>query len=704
MSRRNNLSVAVVTAALITLVAGVPAAFAEGNGPDNEGIVAASIGSSGFAAAALDGDVYPMIFPHVGGVTTGYSDTFGACRGGAGCPRRHEGIDIMAPKMVPIVAVASGTVGWIDDEQGGDCCAMALEHDDGWQSWYIHMNNDTPGTDDGQGWGFADGIAEGVHVGAGQLIGWVGDSGNAESTGSHTHFELHQPDGTVINPYPHLVAAAIIDTPWVPSTVRGCDFESDGFDDVVVGIPGKDRGVRDGAGAVVVVPGSDFGPGAGSATVWHQRSPGVDDKPDDGDGFGAATGCGDFDGDGFDDLVVGVPGEDQNRADSGAVNVLYGSAEGLAAGDDDFWHQNREGVPDANRVGDAFGSAVAVGDFDGDGRAEAAIAAPGAAVGTKREAGLVFVFAGDAGGIGSGAVTAWWQGSDGTVDTPNHGDRFGAAMAVGDFDGDGYHDLAVGAPGENLGGAGAGMVTVLFGSDSGLVAGSSVRLAQGSGRLAGVGEPGDWFGAALAAGDFDGDGSDDLVIGVPGQVVSGRAGAGAAYVVPGSPSGLRARQATLVTAAEVGVAFGAGAFGSALTVGETNGDGFDDLGVGVPGAADGAGLLVVLYGSAEGVRIIGSDVLSQDSRGIRDAAEPGDGFAATLSSGDFDGSGAAWLLVGVPSEDIGIAVDAGALHVMRGGPGGVRGGDGAYLRQGSPGVPGRNGFGDEFGHLGVAGP
>jgi hypothetical protein len=160
----------------------------------------------------------------------------------------------------------------------------------------------------------------------------------------------------------------------------------------------------------------------------------------------------------------------------------------------------------------------------------------------------------------------------------------------------------------------------------------------------------------------------------------------------------------VVTSGEAGVAFAVGGFGSALTVGDTNGDGFDDLGVGVSGAADGAGLLVVLYGSSEGVRIIGSDVLSQDSPGVRDAAEPGDGFAASLSSGDFDGGGAAWLVVGVPSEDFGIAVDAGALHVMPGGLGGVRGGDGAYLRQGSPGVPGGNGFGDEFGHLGVAGP
>ncbi len=154
------------------------------------------------ASALAADDIYPMVFPVAGENT--YTDTFGDPRGGG---RTHEGIDILADKMVPVVAVAAGTVGWMHNEQGGKCCAMALIHDDGWESWYIHLNNDTPGTDDGQGWGFAPGIEPGVHVEAGQLIGWVGDSGNAESTVSHLHFELHQPDGTVINPYPSLLVA-----------------------------------------------------------------------------------------------------------------------------------------------------------------------------------------------------------------------------------------------------------------------------------------------------------------------------------------------------------------------------------------------------------------------------------------------------------------------------------------------------------------
>ena len=148
-------------------------------------------------------EVYPIVFPVAGDHY--YSDTWGAARGGG---RTHQGTDIMADKMTSVVAAASGTVGWMHDEQGGKCCAMALYHDDGYASWYIHLNNDTPGTDDGQGWGFAPGITTGVHVQAGQVIGYVGDSGNAESTSPHLHFELHDPSGTPFNPYESLLAAS----------------------------------------------------------------------------------------------------------------------------------------------------------------------------------------------------------------------------------------------------------------------------------------------------------------------------------------------------------------------------------------------------------------------------------------------------------------------------------------------------------------
>jgi len=162
------------------------------------------------AAAPAD-----LIFPVVG--PNNYSDTFGACR--SGCSRTHQGIDIMAPKMTPVVAADDGVVkyvNWSWTEAGIDpsrCCTMVIQHTDGFQSWYLHMNNDTPGTDDGLGWGIAPGIVPGVSVYKGQLIGWVGDSGNAEATGPHIQFEYHDPNGTVLNPMPYLDGAQVISAP-----------------------------------------------------------------------------------------------------------------------------------------------------------------------------------------------------------------------------------------------------------------------------------------------------------------------------------------------------------------------------------------------------------------------------------------------------------------------------------------------------------
>lgn len=156
------------------------------------------------SAQAADFDPNQIIFPVDG--ENHYTDTFDACRG-TDCSRRHNATDIMADKGVPVLAAAAGTVKWIGDT----CCYLRISHGNGWDTQYIHLNNDTQNpdgsySDDGLAWGIAPGIEVGTHVEAGQLIGWVGDSGNAEYTASHLHFEIWQGD-TRINPYPYLIAA-----------------------------------------------------------------------------------------------------------------------------------------------------------------------------------------------------------------------------------------------------------------------------------------------------------------------------------------------------------------------------------------------------------------------------------------------------------------------------------------------------------------
>ena len=145
-----------------------------------------------------------VTFPQDVSVTEFHND-WGSKRSGG---RRHIGIDLMAPKMTEVYALADGVVLKVASSARAGRYVI-IGHESGWETYYIHLNNDTPGTDDGEaGWALT--VAPGVFVGSqvvgGQLIGWVGDSGNAEGSMSHTHFELHH-DGRPINPYHMLVAA-----------------------------------------------------------------------------------------------------------------------------------------------------------------------------------------------------------------------------------------------------------------------------------------------------------------------------------------------------------------------------------------------------------------------------------------------------------------------------------------------------------------
>lgn len=146
-----------------------------------------------------------QVFPVVGGGS--FSSSFGAPRPEG---RTHKGNDIFADKMAPVIAVAPGTVVWASEEPGENCCFLKLRHDDGSETLYIHLNNDTPGTDDGLGWGLAEGIAKGTRVDAGQLVGYVGDSGNAEETPAHLHFEYHAPNSEAVDPNSVLKAAPVV--------------------------------------------------------------------------------------------------------------------------------------------------------------------------------------------------------------------------------------------------------------------------------------------------------------------------------------------------------------------------------------------------------------------------------------------------------------------------------------------------------------
>jgi murein DD-endopeptidase MepM/ murein hydrolase activator NlpD len=181
--------------------------------------------ASALVTAPAYGDaevVRPMRFPVTGEVE--YTDTFGACRG-VNCSRRHMGNDIFAPKLRPLVAAQTGRVTWLRTNASGTAGnGVGITDAQGWRYLYLHINNDTPGTDDGANpaeWRFAPGIRHGAMVEAGEVVGYLGDSGNAETTPPHLHFELRTPEGETINPHPSLRAAEGDEGPEGPEGPEG---------------------------------------------------------------------------------------------------------------------------------------------------------------------------------------------------------------------------------------------------------------------------------------------------------------------------------------------------------------------------------------------------------------------------------------------------------------------------------------------------
>jgi len=177
---------------------------------DTEGLVAGNPYAFGFPEPDMTSSIVKDIsFPHEG--AEDWSDTYGACR--SGCSRTHEGQDLMGAKLRKLVACVDGTI--VELRHRSDGNSLYLQADDGWYYAYLHINNDSPETDDGANpfeWAFAPGMANGVRVRRGQHVAYMGDSGNAEGTGAHLHFEIRKPADVVwhaqaVNPKYSLVAA-----------------------------------------------------------------------------------------------------------------------------------------------------------------------------------------------------------------------------------------------------------------------------------------------------------------------------------------------------------------------------------------------------------------------------------------------------------------------------------------------------------------
>jgi hypothetical protein len=321
------------------------------------------------------------------------------------------------------------------------------------------------------------------------------------------------------------------------------DFDGDGFDDLAVGSEREDIGSFFNAGAVVVIPGAYFGLTPTGSQLWHQDSPGILETAESSDYFGTSLAAGDFNGDGEDDLAIGVPFERVGTvAGAGVTHVLYGSSSLLTATGNQTWNQNVKLVEEVAELADYFGCSLATGDFNGDGRDDLAVGVKGEKIGSVR-AGAVQIFYASpwGGGIAVAGNQLLYQGSSGAEGTIDNDEYFGRALATGDVNQDGYADLAVGVPWERVGGvASAGASQLFHGSSSGVSTANDVIVHQGGGYYE-LAETGDHVGSAVAVGDFDGDGMGDLAAGAPGEDVGSTSNAGAVqvfYQMSGAPNDL----------------------------------------------------------------------------------------------------------------------------------------------------------------------
>ncbi len=399
--------------------------------------------------------------------------------------------------------------------------------------------------------------------------------------------------------------------------VAAGDVNGDGYDDVIVGAPKHSGGAYKG----------------GSVFVYYGAAEGLPNQFDwtlssdlQGAAFGGAVGAGDFNGDGYDDIIIGAPEYNFSFSQAGRVYVVYGSSSGLS--------ETADWIFDGTRKDENVGCAVASAGFVNDDLYEDIV------IGARRhevnnvEAGATFVFYGQAGGLTQTSPDWTALGSQSGAD-------FGAAVnSAGDVNNDGYDDIIVGAPNFAHEHIGEGAAYLYLSGVSGLdVSGVYDWMVEGNQEDAHLGA------SVSGAGDVNGDAYADIVIGAPGYT-GAVADEGAAFVFHGSGAAPPLGETADWTAVS-GQAYSG--FGGAVgCAGDVNNDGFDDVIVGAnlynenpeEGQNSREGAAFVFWGMIGGLQEVGATA-------VGDKAETELGFSVN-SAGDVNGDGYADFMAGAP--------------------------------------------------------
>jgi Ca2+-binding RTX toxin-like protein len=421
------------------------------------------------------------------------------------------------------------------------------------------------------------------------------------------------------------------------SVASAGDVNGDGFDDLIVGARYADPNSINNAGAGYVVFGkaSGFLANLNLSTLNGAngfRLSGV--ATSDQAGFFVAS-AGDVNGDGYDDLIIGANLADPNGASSGASYVVFGSAAGFTA------NLNLSTLDGSNgfrisgvAAGDQAGRSVAsAGDVNGDGYDDLIISGRYADPSGVYNAGASYVVFGKAGGFTANLNLSTLDGTNGfKLSGVALSDQTGNSVsAAGDVNGDGYADLIIGATFADPNGGGSGASYVVFGKASGFTANLALSTLDGSNgfKISGVAAS-DLSGFSVAsAGDVNGDGYDDLIIGARYADPNGINNAGAGYVVFGRASGFLANlNLSTLNGANGFKLNGVAAVDQAgffvASAGDVNGDGYDDLIVGAPfadpnGSASGSSYIIFGHATTAAAVVYtgtsGDDIQNGDTGG-----------------------------------------------------------------------------------------
>ncbi|MBX9255762.1 FG-GAP repeat protein [Desmonostoc muscorum CCALA 125] len=466
------------------------------------------------------------------------------------------------------------------------------------------------------------------------------------------------------------------------------DINGDGIDDLIIGASNADPNGQFQAGESYVVFGSSSGFGASFNLSSLNGSNGfvINGINADDDLGVSVSSAGDINGDGFDDLIIGAKYASPNgQSRSGSSYVVFGSSSGFDAqfnlsslnGSNGFVIN---GIDAYDRSGDSVSSA---GDINGDGIDDLIVGASNASPNGQFLIGSSYVVFGNSSGFDAQLNLSSLNGSNGfVINGINSGDYSGGSVSsAGDINGDGFDDLIIGAFGASPNGQFLiGSSYVVFGSSSGFDAQFNLSSLNGSNGFVINGiDAFDFSGSSVSsAGDINGDGIDDLIIGSFGADPNGQSYAGSSYVVFGSSSGfgasfnlssLNGSNGFVINGIDENDFSGF----SVSSAGDFNSDGFDDLIIGAryassPNGQFRAGESYVVFGSSSGFgasfnlsSLNGSDGFVINGIDTRDSSG-----SSVSSAGDINGDGFDDLIIGAPGADPNGQSEAGKSYVVFG--------------------------------------